>query len=218
MEIKRINKTYTYEQRSQDWFKVKEGKISSSGCDRIMKKRGLGVGGETYCMEITASILQQHFNPTYVSASMQQGIEREPIAKEIYEEEKMMKVKEAGFIVFYTDHPDLKILNGFLGVSPDGLIGEEGGLEVKCPEPNQHTSNLTQEVCHDKYYDQIQMCLFVTGRKWWDLLTFNPDFKDGYKWKITRIYPDKDWQGTFVQRAILCKKKVDETIKKIKEK
>lgn len=209
------NKIYNCEQKSQEWFEARKLKITSSNAEKIMKSRGLGVGGETYCMEIVATAIQEYFEETYVSKAMQQGIDREPIAAEIYEQEKMVEAKKVGFIAYYNDNPDTLQLNGFLGVSPDRLIGKDGGLEIKCPEPNQHTANLSEEVCSKKYYDQIQMCLFVTGRKWWDLITYNPDFKDGYKWKITRNYPDKDWQSLFITRAILCKKKTNEILKAI---
>lgn len=211
-----LNKVYKEEQRSIAWHHLRAGKITSSNANKIMKSRGLGVGGNTYCLEITSGLLKEYFEETYVSQSMQQGIDREPIAKEIYEEEELTIVNEVGFVVYYTDNPDLEHLNGFLGISPDGLVGKDGGLEIKCPESNQHTANLTEEVCSDKYYDQIQMCLFVTGRKWWDLISFNPDFKDGYKWKITRNYPDQKWQELFIERATLCKKKVDENLEKIR--
>tara|TARA_R110000851_G_scaffold73793_6_gene162724 strand:+ start:817 stop:1488 length:672 start_codon:yes stop_codon:yes gene_type:complete len=213
----RLNERYNYEQRTKEWLEIKQGKISSSNSDRIMKQRGLGVGGETYCMEIVATAIQEHFEPGFVSHAMQQGIDREPLAAEIYEEEKMCETSEVGFIVFYTEDKDLMDISGFIGVSPDRLVGEDGGLEIKCPEPAQHTRNLAEEVCSAKYYDQIQTCLFVTGRKWWDLMTFNPDFKEGYKWKITRNYPDIDWQYKFIERAKLCKKIVAKTLETIKK-
>jgi hypothetical protein len=211
-----LNKTYHFEQRTAEWHEARAGIITSSEVLKIMKKSGLGVGGNTYCSKVFASMLQQNFIETYSSYSMQQGVDREPIAQEIYEEEQMVEVTNVGFIVYGTDDPELMYLNGFIGISPDGLVGEDGGLEIKCPEPPQHGANLIEDVCSDKYHDQIQTCLFVTGRKWWDLMTFNPDFKDGYKWKITRNYPDENWQFTFKQRAKQCKKIIVTNMAKIK--
>lgn len=218
MEYQFTTEYYNFEQRTQEWYEIRKKKITSSGCDSIMKSRGLGVGGETYCMEIVCSVIQEHFEPSYVSQAMQQGIDREPIAAEIYEQEKFVETQDCGFAVFRTNDERIKFLDNFLGVSPDRLVGEDGGLEIKCPEPKQHTKNLLEKVCSDKYYDQIQMCLFVTGRKWWDLISYNPDFKEGYKYKITRNYPDKNWQLKFIERAKICEKKINQAITEMKTK
>ena len=212
------NRVYLFEQRSEQWLKVKAGVISSSCSDKIMKSRGLGVGGETYCFQLVAQLLKKHFEPTYVSAAMRKGIDREPLAKEQYEQEKLTSVNEVGFVVYYTEDENLKHLNGFIGVSPDGLIGLDGGLEIKCPEEDQHTKNLSNHKEDLMYIDQIQTCLFVTRRKCWDLMTYNPDFKEGFKWKITRFYPDLEWQKKFITRATQCKTKVLEITEKIKNK
>lgn len=217
-DFKRTNFVYNFEQRSDDWFRIRAGKITGSPVDRIMKSKGLGVGGMTYCFEIVGSSLLNWFDETHASKAMQKGIEREPLAIELYEETTFRSTQEVGFIVFNQDDKETIHLNEFIGISPDRLVGEEGGLEVKCPEMSQHTKNLTEDVCHSKYYDQIQLCLFVTKRKWWDLISYNPDFEEPFHKKITRIYPDKEWRIKFIKRATECKEIVDTTIKKIKAK
>ena len=210
------NKVYNFEQRSDEWYKIRELKVTGSPCEKIMKPRGLGQGGQTYCKQIVKETILKNKEERYVSAAMQQGIDREPIAAEVYAEEHMVEVTEVGFIVFYTENPKEKHLNGFLGISPDRLVGKKGGLEIKCPEPDKHTSNLLEQDCPSEYYDQIQMSLFVTGREWWDLMSYNPDFKEGFKEKYWRILPNPEWQLKFIQRATEAKIIVDDFLKTLK--
>jgi len=206
---------YNFEQRTDEWFRIKAGKISGSNALKIMKPRGLGVGGKTYCTEVMSGNLVEYFEETFKSAAMQKGIDREPIAAEMYEKEKMVETTEAGFIMYVPENEEHAALANLLGVSPDKLVGTKGGLEIKCPEATQHAVNLTQKVCDSKYYDQIQMCLFVSGREWWDLISYNPDFKPQFRVKITRILPCSIWQNTFIDRAMQCADIIDELLGEI---
>ena len=168
-------------QGSPDWLKARLGKISASKVSSIMGKRGFGKMGETYAIElITELILQQPTNIP-VTFAMEWGTEYEPIAREIYEDKRKVTVEEVGGIE-----------KDGLWFSPDGLVGEDGIIEIKCPQPSQHMRNLLSDVVLPQYIDQIQFGLMVSGRKWCDFISFNPDFPDKFKPKVIRV--ENDWE------------------------
>ena len=81
--------------------------------------------------------------------------------------------------------------DGRVGCSPDGLVGEDGGLELKCPSPAKHVSYLLDEQeLVDEYTHQVQGCLYVTGRAWWDLMSYYP----GMEPVIVRVEPNAEYQ------------------------
>jgi hypothetical protein len=73
------------------------------------------------------------------------------------------------------------------GASPDGLVGDDGGLEIKCPLPHTHVSYLRAGDVTGKYIPQIQGCLWITGREWWDFMSYHPAMED----LIVRVYRDE---------------------------
>jgi hypothetical protein len=73
------------------------------------------------------------------------------------------------------------------GASPDGLVGDEGGIEIKCPLPHTHVSYLRAGDVPSKYIPQIQGCLWITGREWWDFMSYHPAMED----LIVRVYRDE---------------------------
>jgi putative phage-type endonuclease len=170
-------------QGSPDWLKARLGKISASKVSSIMGKRGFGKTGETYAVELTTELILQE--PTFVPVSfaMEFGTENEPFAREIYEDNRGVKVEEVGGIE-----------KDGLWFSPDGLVGEDGIIEIKCPQPSQHMRNLLSDTVLAQYTDQIQFGLMVTGRKWCDFISFNPNFPDQLKAKVIRVENDYEHQ------------------------
>ena len=170
-------------QGSPDWLKARLGKISASKVSSIMGKRGFGKTGETYAVELTTELILQE--PTFVPVNfaMEFGVENEPFAREIYEDNRDVKVQEVGGIE-----------KGGLWFSPDGLVGEDGIIEIKCPQPSQHMRNLLSDTVLPQYTDQIQFGLMVSGRKWCDFISFNPNFPDQLKAKVIRVETDYEHQ------------------------
>jgi hypothetical protein len=114
---------------------------------------------------------------------MERGILLEPEARAAYEAESGLLVDTVGFIV----HDEL-----MTGASPDGLIGEDGGIEIKCPGAAAHLDYLRGEIPSD-YKLQVIHSLWLTGRQWWDFASYSPDFPDPLKLKVTRLWA-KDFQ------------------------
>jgi hypothetical protein len=169
------------EQGTDDWFKVRELKLTASHAQAIATG---GKGLETYVTEMMAYYYSSNEREYYSSKDMDRGNELEPIARSIYELQTGLKVDQVGFIE----------LNKFVGCSPDGLIGKDGGLEIKSPNNINYYKTLRdgEKAIDSGYIWQVQMNLFVTGRKWWDLAFYNPNFEETLK--IIRLFPDKEMQ------------------------
>lgn len=179
------------EQRTMEWFLARRGRITASPVGCLMAPRGLGKLAETYAKSLVADQISEFFeDDQFTSYAMQQGIDLEPMARDAYALEELVEVQEVGFITKGDD----------LGCSPDGLVDDDGGLEIKCPQPAKHMDNLLSEFCPKEYIDQVQFSLLVTDREYWDVMTFNPTFKEGYRFKIWRVTPDDIWQIKFYER------------------
>ena len=164
------------QQDSAEWHLARAGKLTASNAKKIATA---GKGLETYIFEmLEKSIFSSTENEFTGNSNTDQGNEREPTARFIYEIENSLKIEQVGFIQ----------IGQFLGYSPDGLVGKDGGLEIKCRQRKGHLRTiLTQELLDSEMY-QIQMSLLLSGRQWWDYVAYNPDFKQSF-WR-KRILPD----------------------------
>jgi predicted phage-related endonuclease len=165
------------EQGSDEWFDVRKLKLTASHATAIGNS---GKGLETYVTEMMAYHYSSSEREYYSGKDTDRGNELEPIARAIYELQTGNKVEQVGFIE----------LNEFVGCSPDGLIGEDGGLEIKSPNDVNYYKILRdgEKEIDSGYIWQVQMNLLITGRKWWDLVFYNPNFEETIK--TFRILPD----------------------------
>jgi len=173
-------------QGSLGWHKLRLGKITASKmADVLSKGKGKAPSklAETYMMELLAERLTGEAKPFFENDAMRWGTETEPQARAMYELNSGNNVREVAFIE----------RNEFVGVSPDGLIGECGMLEIKCPTTiTQIKRALTDDYSKD-YYAQIQMQLWVAEREWCDFLSFDPrlDIEAGYLLQV--VHRDEEF-------------------------
>jgi len=158
------------EQGSEEWFAVKCGKISASHFGDVLNKK---TGRRTYMLKVLAERMSGESMNGYSNKAMEDGIETEPLAREYYEQ-LFGEVQQVGFVE----------LNDYVGCSPDGLIGDDGGMEIKCPYPNTHIDYILKNKLPAVYVPQVQGNMWVTGRKWWDFVSFCPKIKDRPFWYI----------------------------------
>lgn len=160
------------EQLSPEWWEAKRGIPSASDFDKIVtpKKMELSEQADGYICELIAGIIYP--SPNYftvrgrpVSQAMQDGIDNEPAARKWYELQKNVDCRRVGFCT--TD-------DGRLGCSPDGLVGEDGGIEIKAPELKTQLKYLLDGTLPNDYKMQVHGSLIVTGRKWWDFFSYCP--------------------------------------------
>lgn len=162
-------------QQTPEWFEVKKLKMGASHAGVIMAN---GKGLDTYVKELLADYYSEGEKEIYTNTDIQRGIELEPLARELYSIKTGNDVIEVGGYEF----------DKYTFVSPDGLVGDDGGVEIKCHSDKVFVELLLHEVIDPKYYAQIQMNLFCTGRKWWDYVGYNQNIKP-YIY-IKRIEPD----------------------------
>ena len=188
------------EQYSDEWWNARAGRLTASNAQAIATG---GKGLETLVYNTLAEKYSKN-HEGYTNAEMQRGTELEPFARMTYEMETMSKVQEVGMI---TD-------GKYVSASPDGLIDEDGGLEIKCLNKTKHFKiilNGIKEV-DAKYLWQVQMSLLVSKRKWWDLVIYHPDFEKSLI--IFKIYPELEKQ----EKLILGIEKGKQLIKELEKK
>lgn len=165
------------EQRTDEWFKTRELCMTASKADVILaNSKGL----ETYIIELISEYLSEVKTEKYISEDMQRGIDNEPKARNIYEIEMNVDVTQVGFCK----------IDKHIGASPDGFVNNDGLVEIKSHKPLIFTELILFEEVSKKYVAQMQMQMYVTGRKWCDYVGFCPEIKP-YIY-IKRFYPDKE--------------------------
>lgn len=182
-----MNVTYhDVEQRSEAWVKLRVGRLTSGSANEMMAsvKSGEAAGRRNLRVRLMLERLTNRSHERgFKSQAMEDGIEREADAVAKYEEITGRLVHPVGFISCD------EIL---CGCSPDGLIGADGGVSIKCPQPSTHLDYLRSGVVPLEYARQNMHELWITGRQWIDFFSYNPDFTDlGLDYKLVRVERDK---------------------------
>jgi putative phage-type endonuclease len=180
------------EQGSDEWLEARLGIPSASNFAKILTIKGTpSTQAKSYVDALVAEAITGESTYVKVTDAMQRGTELEPYARDRYILETGNEVQEVGFCL----HDDYQA-----GASPDGLIGEDGGLEIKCPLGGTMVSYLRGEKLPSKYYQQVQGSLYITGRKFWDFMAYHPDMKP----LIIRVERDENFISI-----------LDETLRKV---
>lgn len=164
-------------QQTPEWYAIRALKMTASHAQAVASN---GKGLQTYVDELVSEHYSTAEKEMYTNKDMERGNELEPIARFMYSLETKVDVEEVGFIE-NDEHS---------GCSPDGLVGDDGGVEIKALSDivyYRHLINGPEEI-DTKYLWQIQMNLLITGRQWWDFVAYNPNYKKSLF--IHRIYPD----------------------------
>ena len=154
---------HNIEQGSDVWFEVRKLKLTASKATAISAN---GAGLKTLVNELILNMFID--KEAYTNANLERGNELEPIARSKYEFEYGVEVLEVGFIE-HTEHS---------GYSPDGLVGDEGLIEIKARNNAIHLELLRTKKIDTGTVWQMQMGMLVTGRKWCDFISYNPNFKN----------------------------------------
>ena len=157
-------KIYNFEQRTDEWYAIRRSKLSASNASIIATN---GKGLETYVYTLMSEYYSNGEKEHYVNVDMQRGIDLEPEARIEFEFYTGLDVQEVGFVE----------LNEFCGVSPDGLIGDDGLIEIKCPKDEVYFRLLLDGKIRPEYIAQMQMQMFVTERKYCYFVSYNPNFE-----------------------------------------
>lgn len=174
------------EQGSEAWHSMRLGKVTASRMsDVISKGRGNAPSktSETYMIELITEIITGSAKPFFENDAMRWGTETEDQARAMYELNSGNEVEEVAFIEY----------NEYIGVSPDGLIGDDGLLEIKCPTSTTQIKRALSDSYSEDYKAQIQMQLWVSDRDWCDFLSFDPRIDCDASYLLERVYRDEDY-------------------------
>lgn len=171
-------------QGTPEWFAARAGKVTASRvADVIAKtKTGYSTSRANYAAELLCERLTGVCAEGFTSGPMQWGKDQEPHARAAYESRIGCDVLEIGFV----DHPEVAMS----GASPDGYVGEEGLVEIKCPNTATHLDTLLGAAVPAKYLTQIQWQLACTGRAWCDFVSYDPRLPPAMRLYVQRIPRD----------------------------
>ena len=187
------------EQGTQEWLDARLGRPSASQFHKLITTKGKpSTSADGYINTLIAERLMGYSEPLFVTDAMQRGTDLEPEARETYEFINNVQVQEVGFILDDS---------GEFGCSPDGLV-DDGGLEIKCPAAHNHIAWARKKACPSKHFAQVQGCMWITDRKWWDFMSYHPDMKPF----IVRVERDEEF---ITQLAVQVKAAVDEIISEV---
>lgn len=189
-------------QGSDEWKALRKGKMTASNAQAI---GNVGKGLDTYILDLMADSLSSGEFENYTNAHMERGNDLEASARSIYELETGQTVEQVGFVDY----------NDFVGCSPDGLIGEDGGIEIKCQADKKHFRLILngEKEIDSSYVWQVQMNLLVTGRQWWDFVGYNPNFEKSLV--IHRILPDPAMHAKLLEGFKVGEQKIKEILTKL---
>lgn len=187
------------EQRTAQWFQARLGKVTASNVYNVLSKTAKGTPKskyEDYKIKLMTERLTGEISQSYPTPAMQWGIEHEEEALKEYAFIYDTEVTRCGFI----QHPTINMA----GASPDGLIGENGLIEVKCPQSPNHLRFFIDDNIKPEYHAQMQFQMACTERQWCDFISYDPRFAGDSSYlrmKIKRIYRD-DKQIEQINQAV----------------
>jgi putative phage-type endonuclease len=195
--------TINCEQQSEAWFASRCGRVTGTRFKSLVTKETTDAYKDLVT-NITCEMITGKMEETYSNAIMEYGLETEPLARKEYENLFELEVKTVGFIIPDEDNK----FHEWIGISPDGLLPEEGILEIKCPLMRTHLEYIEANKLPAEYRYQVQGQLFVTGFKYCDFMSFVP----GMKAFIIRVYPDLELFAEFEKRIDLLIQQVNEKL------
>ena len=153
------------------------GTVTGTGFKQVLNK---GKGRQTYLDTLVEELSTGQPREVYISEYMKHGTKWEPMARLVYEAITERTVQQVGFIV----------KDDFVGVSPDGLVGDDGIIEIKCPKDTTHEKYVDEHRLPPAYKPQVQGLLWVTDREWCDFMSYHPRPIGKERYMIKRVYRD----------------------------
>lgn len=171
-------------QGSPEWFAARLGKVTASRVSDVVArtKTGWGASRANYMAELIAERLTGESAEKFTNSAMQWGTDKEPDARTTYEFQTGAEVTAIGF----ADHPTIPMS----GASPDGLVGFEGLVEIKCPNTATHLDTLLSRDIPQKYVQQMQWQMACTERTWCDFVSFDPRLPGRMSLFVLRVLRD----------------------------
>lgn len=173
---------HSMDQRSAEWFAARLGKATASKIADIMAttKTGYAATRKNYAAQLICERLTGTPTEGFTNAAMQWGTDNEAEARDAYRIYRLCEVTEIGFV----DHPTIDMA----GASPDGLVGEDGLVEIKCPNSATHIETLRTKAVPAHYAKQMFWQMACTGRKWCDFASYDPRLPEEMRLIVIRLH------------------------------
>lgn len=174
------------EQRSPEWFQARLGKVTASKIADVCAKTKTGWGASrgNYAAQLICERLAGEPTEGFTNAAMQWGTDTEPQARAAYEFLTDNTVTEVALV----EHPTIPMSSA----SPDGIVGDDGMVEIKCPNSATHINTLLKEKIERKYLLQMQWQLACADRQWCDFVSFDPRLPTELQMWVKRVQRDDD--------------------------
>lgn len=196
-------------QRNDQWHQDRLGKVTASRiADMVARtKAGWGASRANYRAQLIVERLTGKVSESYTNGAMQHGIDTEDQAKAAYEFYTDRDITPVGFV----PHSEIPMA----GASPDGLVGDDGLVEFKCPQTATHISTLLGDAVEDRYHKQMQFQMACTGRQWCDFVSFDPRLPPEMQLWIKRVERDDKLIAELEKEAKVFLAEVEETLAKL---
>lgn len=197
------------DQRTPEWFAERAGKITASRIADMLAttKTGESASRANYRAQLVAERMTGQPAESFNNAAMQWGTDTEPMARMAYELATQTMVEEVGFVTHpFTDRA---------GASPDGLVGDDGLFEAKCPNTATHISYLLAGEAPKKYIPQMAWQCACTGRKWCDFVSFDPRMEKPDQLFLIRYTPTPEYLSELLKEVLIFDKEVEVLIEQI---
>lgn len=197
------------DQRTAEWFAVRLGKATASKIADITAKTKSGPSAtrKNYAAQLVAERLTGTPTETFTNGAMQWGTDTEAEARDAYRQHALVEVVECGFV----DHPTVDMS----GASPDGLIADDGLLELKCPNTATHIDTLLGKSVPAKYVGQMMWQMACTGRSWCDFASYDPRLPEHMRLFVIRLHRDDKMIAELEAEVTAFLKEVDETVARL---
>lgn len=192
-------------QGSEEWFQARLGCATASCFSDVMAK-GQGITRLKYMRQIVAERLTGNPLESYFNRDMERGKEQEPFARLEYEAKTGNLVQEVGFI----RHETL-----MAGASADGLIDIDGGLEIKSVKPTVQIETIERGGYPYEHAPQVQGNLWITGREWWDFVSYSPDMPQNLRLYIFRVERNEEYIRNLEAEVIRFLNEADEMYQRL---
>ena len=193
-------------QNTAEWFSLRLGQVTGSRvADSVARtKTGYSASRANYLAQLVSERLTGHSGESFTSAPMQWGVDHEAEARRSYSFRTDRTVSLAGFV----QHPTIKMA----GASPDGFVGEDGLVEIKCPNTSTHIETFLTGKIPAKYETQMLWQLACTGRSWCDFVSYDPRLPEAMSLFISRLTYNEDRIAELEDEVRMFLREVDDLV------
>ena len=198
------------DQRTNEWDQARLGNATASKINDIVAKTKDGKASasrKNYAVRLALERLTGNKTVTFQNSEMLWGVEKEPLARAAYEASRGVLVMEEG----YVPHPTIERS----GASPDGLVGNDGLVEIKCPNEATHLDNLMRGSADPQYLNQMYWQMACTDRKWCDFVSYDPRFPEHLQMVVYRVNHDAEKIGQLENEVVKFLGEVDAIVEKL---